>query len=127
MKPAPLMSCFFSLKKWFNHQQKRETLRMKRNGMKQKINTSQQSNIHLNDHLTKESQPLQMNNTSVTHRNTSLYSTPRNVGMNCNVFKNDEIEITAVKKFDYKQNCEKTVRGFVVIQDENGICLLHEQ
>ena len=47
--------------------------------------------------------------------------------MNRDVLLNDEIEITAVKKFDNKQNHEKTVRGFVVIQDENGICVLHEQ
>ena len=69
-----------------------------------------------------------MKNTSVTQRNILLRSnTGRNVYMNRDVLLNDEIEITAVKKFDNKQNHEKTVRGFVVIQDENGICVLHEQ
>jgi hypothetical protein len=64
----------------------------------------------------------------VTQRNILLRSnTGRNVYMNRDVLLNDEIEITAVKKFDNKQNHEKTVRGFVVIQDENGICVLHEQ
>ena len=126
---AALLISFFFLKKWFNNRQKRETLRMKRNGIQRKVNTTQHTSIRLNDYFTNEIQSLQIKNMSVLHRNNLLHSnTQSNVGMNCDVLPSDEIEITAVKKcHNYKQNNEKTVRGFVVTQDENGICVLCEQ
>jgi hypothetical protein len=82
----------------------------------------------MNDYFLHEFEPLQIQNyTSTKDRNTSLRSnTQSNVGVNCEHSKNDEIEITAVKKFDCKQNYQKKLRGFVVTQDEDGICVLHE-
>ena len=117
---------FSLLKKWFNNRRKRETLQIKRNRM---MNTTQQNSIHMNDYFLHEFEPLLIQNyTSTKDRNTSLRSnTQSNVGVNCEDSKNDEIEITAVKKFDFKQNYQKKLRGFVVTQDENGICVLHEQ
>ena len=101
---------------------------MKRNEIQRKINTTQQNSIRLNDYFTNEIQPLEMNNLSALHRNNLLHSnTQSHAGMNYDALPSDEIEITAVKiavkRFDYKQNYEKTVRGFVVTQDENGICV----
>ena len=90
---------FFSLKKWFDNRQKRETLRVKRDEVRRKVNTTQHNSIRLNDYLTSEIQPFQMCNMSASHRNNLLHSnTQSNVGMNCDVLLSDEIEITAVKK-----------------------------
>lgn len=86
----------------------------------------QQSGIQMNDYNVHK-HPQMKNDRFIKDRGTTNQSSStENVDVPCNVLVNDDIEITAVKKSETKQNYQKNLPGFVVIQDKNGICILHE-